>query len=208
MLPATKPLGQYLVSADGIITSLKWREPRVLRQTVGKKGYCKVSVDGKNQYVHRLIWEAWVGPVPEGKQVRHYDGNPQHNWLDNLRLGDQKQNEADKTRHGTRPLGEGHANSLLTAEAVTWARQMYRQGYRLPEIERRLGVDVERSTLHLAITGGTWAHLPEPPIAVGGERGQIERLTTCECGRTTATPRRGKCQACYRREMRQRKRQP
>lgn len=34
--------------------------------------------------LHRLVYEMFVGPIPEGFQVHHIDGNKQNNRLDNL----------------------------------------------------------------------------------------------------------------------------
>ena len=34
-------------------------------------GYGRVSVKGKHQLVHRVVWEALVGPIPDGLQIDH-----------------------------------------------------------------------------------------------------------------------------------------
>lgn len=34
-------------------------------------GYGKIKVDGKSRYVHRVIWEALYGPIPEGMVLDH-----------------------------------------------------------------------------------------------------------------------------------------
>ena len=49
--------------------------------------------------VHRLVLEAFVGPMPEAMETRHLDGNPANNCLDNLRYGTRAENEADKRLH-------------------------------------------------------------------------------------------------------------
>jgi hypothetical protein len=54
-----------------------------------------------NQFVHRLVLAAFVGPCPEGMEVRHLDGNPANTRLANLRYGTHSENELDKVRHGT-----------------------------------------------------------------------------------------------------------
>ena len=60
----------------------------------GEKGFCSV-------YVHRAIFQEAVGfLLPAGFVVHHRDGNPDHNWIDNLCLCTQRFNclEAMKTR--------------------------------------------------------------------------------------------------------------
>jgi len=49
-------------------------------------------------YVHRLIWEAFNGPIPEDKEILHDDSAPLHedgsyrNWLRDLSVGTRKEN--------------------------------------------------------------------------------------------------------------------
>ena len=38
----------------------------------------------KHVLVHRAVWEAFNGPIPEGYDIDHIDGNPKNNRLDNL----------------------------------------------------------------------------------------------------------------------------
>lgn len=74
---------------------------RLLRPTPDLDGYLTVRVDGKTRRVHRLVMLAFVGPRPPGLQIRHLDGNNQHNDLSNLKYGTPAENAADKIRHGT-----------------------------------------------------------------------------------------------------------
>ena len=66
--------------------------------------YSIVELTIKNKsrhfYMHRLVWTAFNGPIPEGMFVLHNDSNPltrdennvQRNWLCDLRLGTQSEN--------------------------------------------------------------------------------------------------------------------
>lgn len=68
-------------------------------------GYAKVSlgrVDGKSRqkYVHRIVMEAFIGPLPSGAQTRHLNGDPTDNRLANLAYGTQSENMQDMLGHG------------------------------------------------------------------------------------------------------------
>lgn len=42
--------------------------------------------------VHRLEWEAFIGPIPPGMVINHKDENPANNLLENLMVCTQKEN--------------------------------------------------------------------------------------------------------------------
>lgn len=54
------------------------------------------------KYIHRLVAESFIdNPDPVDKpNVLHYDDDPRHNAVENLRWGDQKENNADSKRNG------------------------------------------------------------------------------------------------------------
>lgn len=47
------------------------------------KQYARTTVEGRDQYIHRVMYERFVGPIPEGMQIDHicrvkYCVNPAH----------------------------------------------------------------------------------------------------------------------------------
>jgi len=86
---------------------------QILRTPLGNHGYPTVnlSVDGhrKVHLVHRLVAAAFLGPCPEGMEVRHLDGNRGRCELSNLAYGTHSENELDKLRHGTHITGSREA---------------------------------------------------------------------------------------------------
>lgn len=46
-------------------------------------------------YIHKIVYETWIGEIPKDKQVLHKDDNQFNNNINNLYLGDQKQNIQD-----------------------------------------------------------------------------------------------------------------
>lgn len=59
---------------------------------IDDKGYVKFHWKGKDQYLHRAMWELTRGRIPEGMMVDHIDGNPRNNSIDNLRLATRAEN--------------------------------------------------------------------------------------------------------------------
>lgn len=93
----------YMVSDCGRVWSEKTQKFRKLKSMDKKKhmGLC-LSVDGERdyRYIHKLMSEAFI-PNPHGYPiVRHWDDNPENNYLDNLLWGTQKDNAADCKRNG------------------------------------------------------------------------------------------------------------
>jgi hypothetical protein len=64
--------------------------------------------------VHRLVAWAFLGPRPEGMQIRHLDGNKMNNFIENLVYGSAKDNSQDKVAHGTSNKGEKNIKAKLT----------------------------------------------------------------------------------------------
>lgn len=107
--PVRGYVGLYEVSNYGRVRSVDRIDPRGHKRTgdmrkthTGPHGYVRVhlSKNGaiKIHQVHRLVWEAFNGPIPEGMQVNHIDENPSNNRLENLNLMTPSQN----INYGTR----------------------------------------------------------------------------------------------------------
>lgn len=107
-LPVPGYEGIYLVSSAGDVYSLARRQAdgrlrggMMLRQSRNRKGYPQVRLvraDGtkETKQVHDIVAGTHIGPKPAGKQVRHWDGDQEHNDKGNLRYGTQSENERDK----------------------------------------------------------------------------------------------------------------
>lgn len=103
----------YVITSEGDVWSFKRKKPRKLKPqkvTQSKKGYLQVRLFnedtrrgktlingkktnmGKLYYVHRLVWETFVGGIPEDKEIDHKDGNPHNNSIDNLQVITRREN--------------------------------------------------------------------------------------------------------------------
>ena len=93
---------KYLISTDGQVYSLK--RDRLLPQGFTERGYKQVDVcndEGikKHMRVHRLVYMAHIGAIPEGMQINHKDENKANNCIGNLELMTNKENCSYGTRN-------------------------------------------------------------------------------------------------------------
>lgn len=108
--------GLYQVSDQGDIRSLdrtvfhaSWGsrliKGRILKPWLDPKGYLTVSLwkggVEKRFGAHRVVLLAFVGPRPDGLEIRHLDGNPLNNSFENLAYGTHAENTLDRIRHQT-----------------------------------------------------------------------------------------------------------
>ena len=91
--------GLYQVSNFGRTKSLgngKTHKTERILKTGGRRGYLFVILYNngirKQIMVHRLVWEAFNGKIPEGYEINHVDENVNNNRLDNLNLMTHKDN--------------------------------------------------------------------------------------------------------------------
>jgi len=77
---------------------LYWKQPgkgRKVGNQVGcknKLGYYQCKVNGKQWYVHRIIWLWHENNLEDGMQIDHIDRNPSNNKIENLRQVTAKKN--------------------------------------------------------------------------------------------------------------------
>lgn len=135
--------------------------PRLVRPYTNKLGYstvivCKGGVR-KYMYLHRFVWECHRGACPRGLVVRHLDGNPRNNRLDNLQLGTWQDNSDDRRRHGTNCGGEDHPQHKLQVANVLLIREEAARGVRAVVLAQKFGVS--RQAIHGVISRRNWGHL-------------------------------------------------
>lgn len=90
----------YWVSNFGRIKTLgngkTHKTERILRPEKLKNGYLRVCLyrDGKAKpfSIHRLVWAAFNGPIPNGMQINHLNEDKTDNRLENLSLVSAKAN--------------------------------------------------------------------------------------------------------------------
>lgn len=99
--------GRYEVSDQGRVRSLASGTPRLVSTRIGFGGYRRVTLylNGRRWHrtVHVLVALAFIGPRPDGMEVRHLDGDQLNNCRSNLTYGTPTENHLDTVRHGRNP---------------------------------------------------------------------------------------------------------
>lgn len=124
-----------------------------------KGGYKRVFLRGHGRRpqfgIHRLVYAAFHGPLEDGKEVAHLDGNPANNAAGNLALVTPAENTAHKKLHGTFQTGEQHPRSKLRREDIEAIKAKAASGVRTRDIAEEFGV----GSIHIRriVLGKRWA---------------------------------------------------
>lgn len=136
----------------------KMKKPRPQRNG----GHLRVTLfhqrASKSVFVHRLVMAAFVGPLPLGKIVRHINGDPTDNRLENLAYGDAFENAADAIKHGAQVRGERSKKSNLNDRKIREIRVFARD----PRISQTFLAEmygVTPANITCIVRRQTWRHV-------------------------------------------------
>lgn len=182
-LPVVGWEGRYEVSnlgrvrsLDRIIVAIVQGQPqrrrvkgRILKPSHSSGyGYAQLQLEkGARRYIHTLVAEAFIGPRPEGMEVRHGPGGRLDNRVSNLSYGTHAQNNGpDKVRDGTDHNGDRGPNAQLTWEQVDEIRRLMPAPFPRARSKRTAGMPtqqglaeqfgVSRWAIHDIVTGKKW----------------------------------------------------
>lgn len=108
---------------------------------------------------HRVIYEALVGPIPDGKLLMHACDNPPCVNPAHLTPASDAENLADMARKGRSARGSRHRAAKLTEAQVMEVRTKYATGrYTLRVLAAEYGLTL--TPMSQLVRGVTWKHLP------------------------------------------------
>lgn len=127
--------------------------------------YGSFKCNGIECKAHRVSYELYKGPIPEGLNVLHTCDesicvNPDH-----LFLGTQQDNINDmisKNRQSPPRPGEKNGNAKLNAQDVVKVREMLAKGYRQRDIADKFGV--AQTTISAINMGFSWKENTNGPL--------------------------------------------
>lgn len=165
---------RYLASSNG---DIRHKNPKRgvgnLKAFSGKcsGGYSRVCICRKNddgsfkrsrsELVHRIVWQSFNGPIPDGLVINHKNGNKADNRLCNLELMTLSQN----TKHAFDVLGRIHPlrgsnnnHAILDENKVIEIRKRIAKG------ESKDALAIEYGVTRMAVWNlhwrKSWAHVP------------------------------------------------
>ncbi len=122
-----------------------------------RDGYVRIMRDRRNVYLHRLVWEAHNGKIPNGKLIRHSCDNPSCMNLNHLILGTPADNMADMVSRGRSLKGENHNLSKLRDSDVKKIRRLRSSGSSLQFIADLFSISITK--VSRISNRKTWRHI-------------------------------------------------
>ena len=147
-----------------------------MRPTVTAKGYEKLTFQVDNERkdirLHRAVYEAWHGQIPDGYQINHKDGIKRNNAPSNLEavtggenmahaatthlMATGKRNGVHTQPHTVRH-GERNPQVELSADQVKEIRRKREQGELLETLAAEYKID--QSMVSKIARGKSWVHI-------------------------------------------------
>lgn len=151
------PLGQRLQFYGWTVTDSgcwEWNGNRF------SNGYGQLYVAGRKHLTHRLAYETWVGPIPEGLLIRHKCDNKPCINPDHLETGTDADNKRDMIERGLDGVvGEKNKNAVLTEDDVRNIRSLVAKGGRGAGAKAARQYGVSQATISWVVSGKRWGHV-------------------------------------------------
>lgn len=152
--------GCYQINKNGQIKSLY--NNIIIKPHIFKERYPIVTLN-KNGiktkfYVHRLVAKHFLKNYTESLYVCHIDNNKQNYCVENLYMGTQKENMADKIKFGTNKQGVDIKNSKLKEVDVINIRNLF-NGKKLNQRELSEKFKVTQSVISEIVNNKSWKHV-------------------------------------------------
>jgi len=109
-----------------------------------RNGYGVMWISNVTFYAHRVSYELFVGPIPDGMVVCHRCDTPLCVCPDHLFVGTRADNNADMDMKGRRrcvgPKGLSHPRAKLTEHDVASLRRLHAAGVNQRELAAWFGI--------------------------------------------------------------------
>lgn len=119
----------YRISNQGVIER-KTNQGWVVKEgRLTSNGYLRIKLwdhnTKKNFHVHRLVWEAFNGPIPDNMVIDHLDMDPTHNYITNLELVTVAENTLRATRYSYQMAVGSRVGKIKDLQTVGIIKEMW-----------------------------------------------------------------------------------
>jgi len=164
--PVKRPIARphQIPDRDLLISRLLWWmevQPNGCWYWTGSQdgvGYGHVGLTGKMVGAHRLSFELFVGPIPDGICICHKCDTRKCINPDHLFKGTKKENSYDMCQKGRSAFGERHSQAKLTEESVLSIREMWSSG-KLSQRKIAKLFGITQSVVSMIVSGKIWKKL-------------------------------------------------
>lgn len=112
--------GQYEISNYGRVRSKN--SGRIKATTANQFGHYKVLLwhgnKSRMKYVHRLVYEAFIGDIPKGYDVHHIDGNRHNNMANNLKAISHSEHISKHMKGRKHTLGHKRSKKAIESQSA------------------------------------------------------------------------------------------
>jgi hypothetical protein len=155
-----KKFPNYEISNLGKVRNIKLKKTHQVR--ISKFGYDRVHLrkDNKefNKFMHVLVYNTFIGKIPNGYEINHKDGNKLNNKIDNLELTTRSGNIKHAYENNLMDRkGIKHPRSILKENDIIKIRKLLKNGFTQRYIGELFGV--KRSTIQNIKCNKNWKHI-------------------------------------------------
>jgi len=161
----------YVISDDGKCARIRTQGGgqtwKLLKPAITKVGYARYALSVGNNVrhlsAHRLIWQTFVGPIPDDLQMNHKNGIKTDNRLANLEVVTCSENNYHRFGVlGVKPAnnpnpGSKNGRAKLTENDIPKIREMLKSGMTQTAIAKLYGVN--QTQISLITLGKGWRHV-------------------------------------------------
>lgn len=134
---------------------------RIITSGVMPSGYIIASVQINRKtttfLVHRLVAEAFIGPIPDGLEVNHKDSNKANNHPENLEYVTRSENLIHAIESTGAYRGERNSQAIITEDIVRDIRKQHASGLGYKRLAKHFGLSW--SLVREVATRRTWKHI-------------------------------------------------
>lgn len=106
----------YEITKNGLV--INKRNGRILKFCFNAKGYYRVHIGGRKEFVHRLVAKAHIPNPNNLPQVNHKNGVKTDNRVENLEWVDNTTNRAHAVKNKLHAFGERNCSKLKENDVI------------------------------------------------------------------------------------------